>query len=170
MLSIREEKLKDIPAIRKVNEKAFNGLIEASLVDLLRETNKITISLVATLNDKVVGHILFSPVTIESNPGNLRGIGLAPLSVLPELQNRGIGLSLVIQGLIESRKKGYDLVFVLGDKNYYSRFGFKPAILYDLSNEYQADESFMVVELRKGALNAVSGLVKYQPEFNEPDS
>ena len=167
MFSIREEKLKDISAIRKVNESAFNGLIEANLVDLLREANKVTISLVATVKDKVVGHILFSPVTIESNSNNLRVAGLAPLAVLPEYQNRGIGSSLVTQGLEENRKKGYAVVVVVGHKNFFSSFGFTRASVYGLNNEYNVDENFMVVELREGVLNAVHGLVKYQPEFKE---
>jgi putative acetyltransferase len=167
MLSIRDEKPLDVSAIRKVHETAFNGVTEANLVDLLRATHKATISLVATIHDNVIGHIVFSPVTIESNPTNLRGMGLAPLAVLPDYQNRGIGSHLVTHGLDESRKRGYDLVVVLGDKKYYSRFGFKRASLYGLGNEYQADESFMALELREGVLNAVSGIVKYQPKFNE---
>jgi putative acetyltransferase len=167
MLLIREEKLCDISEIRKVNERAFNGPIEAHLVDLLREANKATISLVATFNDKLVGHILFSPITIESSSKNVRGLGLAPIAVLPEYQRRGIGSRLVTQGLEESRSKGYDLVVVLGHKTYFPRFGFKRASLYGLSNEYSADESFMVLELRKGVLSAIRGLVKYQLEFRE---
>ena len=89
------------------------------------------------------------------------------MAVLPEYQKRGIGSRLVIQGLEESRKQGYDLVVVLGHKNYYSRFGFKRASVYGLGNEYNVDENFMVLELREGALNAVSGIVKYQPEFKK---
>jgi putative acetyltransferase len=167
MLLIRTEKQSDISAIRKVNERAFKGSIEARLVDLLREANRATISLVATFDDRVVGHILFSPITIESNLRNIRGLGLAPLAVLPEYQRRGIGSSLVTKGLEECRKKGCDIVVVLGDVRYYTRFGFKHARLYGLSNEYNVDENFMALELKEGTLNSVSGLVRYQPEFKE---
>lgn len=170
MILIREEQTRDIPAIRNVNECAFMGTIEANLVDLLRDANKAIISLVATHNDKVVGHILFSSVTFEQNPRNIRGVGLAPMAVLPEYQKQGIGSRLVIQGLKVSRTQGYDLVIVLGHKSYYSRFGFKQASVYGLGNEYQADESFMVLELRKGTLTAVNGTVKFQPEFLKADS
>lgn len=167
MLLIRREKQSDISAIRKMNESAFKGPIESRLVDLLREANKATISLVATFDNRVVGHILFSSITIELNHKNTRGLGLAPLVVLPEYQRRGIGSSLVTKGLEECREKGYDIVVVLGDVPYYTRFGFKRASLYDLSNEYNVDENFMALELKEGALNSVSGLVKYQPEFKE---
>ena len=167
MLLIRREKRSDIPSIRKVNESAFKGYKEARLVDLLRESIKATISLVATIDDKVVGHILFSPVTIELDPKNARGLGLAPLAVLPKYQKKGIGSCLVNEGLEECRAKGYDIVVVLGDASYYTRFGFKRASLYRLENEYDADENFMVLELKKGVLGSVSGLVRYQPEFKE---
>ena len=170
MLRVRREQPTDIPAIRKINERAFNGLVEVHLVDLLREASKATISLVATFDDKLVGHILFSPVTIEFNPKNLKGLGLAPIAVLPEHQKQGIGSRLVTQGLEESRKKGYDLVVVLGHVSYFPLFGFKRASLYGLSNEYDVDESFMALELKEGALSSVHGVVRYQPEFKEAET
>jgi len=170
MLRVRREQATDIPAIWKINERAFNGSVEARLVDLLREANKATISLVAMLNDELVGHILFSPVTIEYNPRNLRGLGLAPIAVLPEYQKQGIDSRLVMQGLEESRNKGYDLVVVLDHVSYFPLFGFKRASLYGIINEYDVDESFMALELRGGALNAVHGVVKYQVEFKEAET
>jgi len=170
MYVIRRETQGDISAIRKVNESAFKGSTEARLVDLLREANKATISLVATFDSRVVGHILFSPITIVTNPKNTRGLGLAPLAVLPEYQKRGIGSSLVTKGLEECREKGYDIVVVLGDIPYYTRFGFKRASLHGLSNEYSVDENFMALELKEGALNSISGLVKYQKEFKKAEA
>jgi putative acetyltransferase len=169
VLFIRREKQSDISAIRKVNESAFKGSVEARLVDLLREANKAIISLVAVFDNRVVGHILFSQIAIKPNPKNTRGLGLAPLAVLPEYQRRGIGSCLVIKGLEECREKGYDVVVVLGDVPFYTRFGFKRASLYGLRNEYNVDENFMVLELKKGALDSISSLVKYQTEFKEAE-
>lgn len=170
MLRVRREKPIDIPAIRKGNERAFNGSVEARLVDLLRDANKATISLVATFNDELVGHILFSPVTIGYNPKNMSCLSLAPIAVLSEYQKQGIGSRLVTQGLKESRNKGYDLVVVLGHASYFPLFGFKRASLYNLGKEYNIDESFMALELKEGAPNVVHGVVKYQPEFKEAEA
>jgi putative acetyltransferase len=165
MVLIRPEQSSDRAAIRHVNEQAFKRPDEANLVECLREAGKTAISLVATCHQPVVGHILFSPVSIEFNNRRIRGLGLAPLAVLTEYQQRGIGSQLVHHGLEVSKEQGYDLVVVLGHKEYYSRFGFRRASVYGLRNEYQADESFRVLELRTGTLNTVSGLVKYPSEF-----
>ena len=159
MLLIRPEEYIDHAAIRRVNERAFKGPDEAYLVENLRDAGKAIVSLVATCHEHVVGHILFSPVSIAINPRRVRGLGLAPLAVLPEYQCRGIGSQLVHRGLKESKAQGYDLVVVLGAQEYYSRFGFKRASVFGLRNVYQADENFRVLELRTGTVHAVSGLV-----------
>jgi putative acetyltransferase len=165
---IRPEKPEDIPAIRIVNELAFGGAAEADLVDALRRNGKATISLVAEDDGRVVGHILFSPVTIETSERELVGVGLAPMSVIPERQNQRIGSLLVEEGLRRCREDGHRFVVVLGHPNYYPRFGFVPAGRFGIKSEYDvADEVFMVMELREGALRECAGMVKYQPEFNE---
>ena len=153
--------------IRKVVESAFNGSVEARLVELLRDANKAIVSLVATLDDRAVGQIMFSPIIIELNPKHARGLGLAPLAVLPKYQGRGIGTNLVVRGIEECREEGYDIVVVLGDEPFYSRFGFKRASIYGLKNEYNADENLTVLELKVDALRSIGGLVRYQPEFKE---
>jgi putative acetyltransferase len=91
MFLIREEESNDSAAIRKVNETAFNEPVEAKLIGLLREAKKVICSLVATVNEQIVGHILFSSITVESNPHNVKGLGLAPIAVLPSCQNKRIG-------------------------------------------------------------------------------
>jgi putative acetyltransferase len=167
MIEIRIERPDDIAAIRDVNERAFGESAEARLVDQLRASNKAVISLVAQHGDQVVGHILFSPVTIANAPEAFRGAGLAPMSVLPEFQHQGIGSRLVRDGLVACQDAGYDVVVVLGHVGYYPRFGFAKAQDYGLENEYDAADAFMVLELRKGALEGIGGLVKFAPEFHE---
>jgi putative acetyltransferase len=165
---VRSEEPEDIAAIRIVNERAFGNAAEADLVDALRRNGKATISLVAEDDGRVVGHILFSPVTIETGERELVGVGLAPMSVIPERQNQQIGSLLVEEGLRRCREDGRRFVVVLGHPGYYPRFGFVPASRFGIKSEYDvADEVFMVMELREGALRGRQGIVKYQPEFNE---
>ena len=167
MIEVREETPSDLPGIRYVNEQAFGGPAEAHLVDMLRASGKVVVSLVAVLQDRVLGHILFSPVTVSHIPDNFRGVGLAPLSVLPEFQNTGIGSRLVRDGLDACKRLKYDAVVVLGHTHYYPRFGFKRAKDYGLDNEYEALDAFMVLELNQGVLKTIRGLVQYAPEFGD---
>jgi putative acetyltransferase len=167
MIEIRREQPGDIGSIREVHVLAFGGDAEAQLVDLLRKRNKASVSLVAVSQHRVVGHILFSPISISSAPQNFRGLGLAPLAVLPEFQNLGIGSQLTRVGLELCREANYDLVVVLGHEHYYPRFGFSRAKDHGLDNEYGAVDAFMVLELVPGTLQKVGGLVQYAPEFRE---
>jgi len=172
VIEIRTERLKDSPAIREVHRQAFHpSPDEAHLVELLRRAGKASISLVALSGGQVIGHVLFSPVTVvPALPGPLRALGLAPIGVLPAFQRQGIGSKLIDRGLHDCQSGGYDWVVVLGDPRYYSRFGFTPARAYQLENEFGADEAFMVLELRAGALDGIRGLVRYQPEFGQAGS
>jgi putative acetyltransferase len=167
MIEVRAERPDDIHAIRHVNERAFGAPAEAMLVDRLRAAKKTSVSLVAQDGDRIVGHILFSPVTVANAPASFRGVGLAPMSVLPEYQRRGIGSRLVRAGLVACQEARFDIVVVLGHVGYYPRFGFAPAKDRGLENEYGASDAFMALELRKGALQAISGLVTFAPEFRE---
>jgi putative acetyltransferase len=170
MIVIRAETTKDQAAIRRVNELAFARRNEADLVDALREKAAPIVSLVAALDEKVVGHIFFSPVTIESETAAFTAMGLAPMAVLPEYQNQGIGSHLVREGLKECERHGHEIVVVLGHPAYYPRFGFKAASLKGLRSEYDVpDEVFMVTELKPDALAGRKGLVKYHPEFGKDD-
>src|ERR1700754_4219750 len=99
MISIRPEQADDQNAIYRVNERAFNTSDEALLVDQLRQNGKVILSLVAVHDGQVVGHILFSPIVIATAGRTIDGVGLAPMAVLPEFQNQGIGSQLVKAGL-----------------------------------------------------------------------
>ena len=168
MVSIRPEVSEDAADIRRVNEEAFDGTVEADLVDRLRQRQAFTFSLVAVYKGKIAGHILFSPVTIESENRSFPAVGLGPMAVLPAYQNRGIGSRLVSAGLQECRRLSFTSAIVLGHPNYYPRFGFVPASAYGIKCEYDVpDDVFMALELSKGALVERSGIAKYQPEFNE---
>jgi len=167
-IRIRAETTEDHESIRRVNTLAFARNNEADLVDALRENARPHISLVATLDDKVVGHIFFSPVSVECDAGAFNAMGLAPMAVLPAHQNQRIGSQLVRAGLRECGRIGENIVVVLGHSNYYPRFGFAPASLKGLRSEYDVpDEVFMVTELSEGALNGRTGLVKYHREFRK---
>jgi len=96
---IWQEKKQDISSIRRVNELAFGQKAEADLVDALRDHGAVTLSLVALEGERVVGHILFSPVTFEQEGSAVKAVGLGPMSVLPEYQNTASALSLFAPGL-----------------------------------------------------------------------
>jgi putative acetyltransferase len=166
MLFIRRERPEDIAAIHKVHELAFGRRAEADLVDALRTSGKATLSLVALEDGHIVGHILFSPVTIDAADRMFPAVGLAPMAVLPERQRHGIGSQLVKAGLLECRNAGYECVVVLGHPTYYPRFGFVQASRYGLKSEYEVpDEAFMVWAWHDEVLRDRGGVVRYQPEF-----
>ena len=162
---IRREEAADVEAVGVVNRRAFEGGAEAALVDALRGVPG-AVSLVAAAGGRVVGHILFTPVDVEGVGPAAKGLGLGPMAVLPEHQRQGIGSQLVRAGLSECRAAGCGFVVVLGHAEYYPRFGFEPAWLRHLQCEFDAPrDSFMVLELRAGALSGAPGLVRYRPEF-----
>ena len=168
MIIIRPETAADVAQIHQVNELAFGSPSEAKLVEQLRAVADPQISLVAVKDSHVVGHVFFSPVSIETNDSGAVILGLAPMAVLPEYQNQGIGSQLVRAGLQSCQRIGCDVVVVVGHPEYYPRFGFVPAKPKGLSCEYPVpDEVFMVAELKPGALNGRRGVVKYLPAFAE---
>jgi putative acetyltransferase len=165
-LSIRGEKAADREAVFEVHSRAFETQAEARLVDALREVADPFISLVAVLDGAVVGHVLFTPTTLPGGVDRGRTIGLAPLAVLPAHQNRGIGSRLVRAGLTACRNAGRDVVFVLGHEGFYPRFGFRPAAKHGFLYQGAENRHFMVVGLRRGAMNGMSGSVRFLPEFD----
>jgi putative acetyltransferase len=167
VIVVRPERPEDIAAIRAVHCAAFPADAEARLVDRLRARGQACVSLVAEVDGAVVGHVLFSPVSIIATSGLCAGLGLAPVAVLPAHQRGGVGSALIRAGLAQCRAEGCGFVVVLGHPTYYPRFGFRRASEVGLGNEYGADEAFMVLELRPGSLPAGGGLVRYGPEFGE---
>jgi putative acetyltransferase len=168
MVNIRAETPEDIASIHRVNKEAFGDTGEVELVDKLRNRGVVTLSLVATDGNKVVGHILFSTVTVATGPSGFEVIGLAPMAILPDYQRKGISSQLVRAGLEGCRRFGHEIVGVLGHSDYYQRFGFVPAKSEGIDCEFEVpDEAWMVLELQEGALTGRSGTVKYSPEFHE---
>ena len=168
MLVIRPEATEDLAAIRNVNVEAFGSSVEADLIEQLRSRQAYMLSLVATDGDRVIGHILFSPVAIESEKTSFEALGLGPMAVLPAYQRKGIGSQMVRAGLEECRRLGHEIVVVLGHPDYYPRFGFIPAKPRGIECEFEVpEEAWMLLELKEGVLAGRSGVVKYQPEFSE---
>ncbi|MBW2003311.1 MAG: N-acetyltransferase [Deltaproteobacteria bacterium] len=169
MITIREEQHQDRNAIREVNIQAFGQNQEADLVDKIRLSCNDLISLVALIQNTIVGHICFSPVTIETKAKKtIRGMGLAPMAVLPAFQRQGVGTELVRGGIARVRKKGFPFIIVLGHASYYPRFGFEPASRYEIRCEWDVpDSAFMILLLDESQMRESAGLARYLPEFAE---
>ena len=148
-----------------MNTAAFETRLEGDLVDIVRHTTDPIISLVADDGEKIIGHILFSPVTLSGHR-DARIMGLAPMAVLPGEQRRGIGSALVREGLTRSKNLGYGAVVVVGHPNYYPRFGFRPAATFNLKSEYDVpDDVFLALELTPNYLQGKAGTIHYHSAF-----
>ena len=121
---VHEELPDDHDAIHEVNRQAFNGDAEAILVNRLRTSGAIVVSLVAVKNGEIVGNILFSDLHLETELAVIHAASLAPMAVAPEFQRQGIGSALVRRGLELCRERGKSVVVVVGHPEYYPRFGF----------------------------------------------
>jgi putative acetyltransferase len=162
MPSFRPEQPPDIPAIRAIHAGSFPTDAEARLVDLLRETGALSVSLVAEVSGVAVGHVAFSPVQVASG---CVGAGLAPVAVLPSFRRQGIAASLIQAGLAECYSAGFRWAVVLGSPAYYARFGFQPAANFGLTDEYGGGNAFQVVALVPGGIPSNEGLVRYALPF-----
>ena len=163
-VAIRPEHSADVIGVRQVNERAFGRPAEADLVDALRGSDG-SISIVATMAEAVIGHIMFTPVALD-DAADVRVAGLAPMAVLPEHQRAGVGAHLIRAGLVACREHGYAAVIVVGHPEYYPRFGFAPAHGYGLRCEFPVPpEAYMVAVLDAHVLPHLTGLVRYRPEF-----
>lgn len=168
-MGIRRENGWDAPEVRRLVTAAFGRRAEAELVDKLRETDGFVpqLSLVADNSGVIVGHVMFTHVTLESDPP-VKVLALAPVSVYPAFQNRGIGRALISRGLAIAEELGEPLVVVLGHPEYYPRFGFVRASTLGITSPWPdiPDDAFMVKPL--GAYREeMKGTVRYPPEFDE---
>ena len=159
---IRPERPEDVLAIHHLHEEAFPTSVEARLVDALRASRRLLVSLVAEEAGEIVGHVALSPVSAGASRG---GLGLAPLAVASGCRRRGVAARLVRAGLDASRRAGSAFVVVLGEPAYYERFGFTAASGWGLLDEYGAGPAFQVLELRPGGVPRGAGLVRYVDEF-----
>lgn len=165
---IRTEKSGDYKDISRVNDLAFGQKNEGTLVEKLRKKPGFLpgLSLVAELEGKIVGHILFFPIQIVHKEKTFPSLALAPMCVLPEYQNQGIGTRLANEGFAAAKSLGFASVIVLGHENYYPRLGFEQARKWNIRAPFDVpSQYFFALELVPGALNGVSGTVQYPDEF-----
>ncbi len=169
---IRKERTSDHQAVNDITRLAFEQDAEATLIDRLRSNEHAFIpdlSLVAAIGPDVIGHMLFTKIYIvDDNQREFTSLALAPVSVAPAFQNRGVGSMLIKHGLEVATQLGYTSVIVLGHEHYYPRFGFYPAKKWGINPPFDVPENaFMAMELVEDGLTDVSGTVHYPPEFEE---
>ena len=168
MITIRQEKSEDIPLVYSVIEQAFKRDAEAKLADKLRQACADHLSLVAEDDGVIVGHIMFTPVLLK-NDKDIKGMGLAPMAVLPARQRQGLGTQLVKSGLAILKEKGCPFVIVLGHPDYYPRFGFQPASRFSIRSQWEGvpEEAFMLLVFDDNDMRNISGTAIFRDEFNE---
>jgi putative acetyltransferase len=163
LLEIREEHPSDVAVIRDLNRRAFEQDQEGNIVDALRSNGAALLSMVATLNGQVVGHIMYSPLVL----GEVTGAALGPMAVLPAHQRQGIGTKLVEAGNRKLKDEGCPFIIVVGHPNYYPRFGFVPANTHGIECEWEVPtDAFMLLVLDESKMQGVAGLAKYRHEFS----
>src|SRR3989344_4803395 len=145
---VRTETSNDYQAVFGLNAKAFGQENESRLVDALRKGDAFVpeLSLVAEMNGKIVGHILFTKIKIGNSKHE--SLALAPMAVAPDAQRQGVGSALMEAGLKKVAELGFDSVVVLGHEWYYPKFGFKPASNWSITTDYNSPESTFAIEIK----------------------
>ncbi|WP_010530572.1 GNAT family N-acetyltransferase [Lentibacillus jeotgali] len=175
---IRQEQEIDYESTEKVVKIAFvsaeqSDQDEHNLVSRIRKSDVLVpeLSLVAVDKDKneILGHILLSKVLIGNGDNQkVKSLALAPVSVLPDYQNKGIGTSLIKRVLEKAKELRYQSIIVLGHPEYYPKFGFKKASLWQIKAPFAVpEEALMAIELQEGSLDNVSGVIEYPSVFFE---
>lgn len=172
---IRQEKERDYKLSENLIEKAFKDVENSDhkehlLVAKLRKSDIFVpeLSLVAEEDGKVVGHILLTKLIIKNEENIHNTLALAPVSVLPVYQNKGVGSNLIRESLKIAKEIGLKSVILLGHNKYYPRFGFKPACIWGIKAPFEVpNEAFMALELEARGLDGIGGTVVYSKEFLE---
>ncbi len=163
-VAVRPASREDAAAIRAVHLAAFPTSAEAELVTRLDEDHDSEISLVAEQSGEIVGHVLLSRMKASAGGQALRALGLGPVGVLPGVQGSGVGSALIRSALAIAETLGEDVVFVLGEPDYYSRFGFSAEAAAPFESPY-AGPFFMAVRLRPDAVPSGPGEARYARAF-----
>jgi len=170
-ITIRIENINDYYDVYNLNKIAFKEDEEARLVDLLRKSTAFIpeLSIVAIIEDNIVGHILFTKIKIIDDKGNQNeSLALAPMAVSPNYQKSGIGGQLIKKGLDKAREMNFKSVIVLGHEKYYPKFGFEPTTKWGITSPFDVPTNvFMGLELVDDGLKNVSGIVQYAKEFDK---
>jgi len=164
-LAIRPDTDEDRKTVWNLNHEAFGVEDEANLVDALRDGGFVEVSLVAEEDGEIVGHILFSRLTIVTDDRIVDALSLAPMAVLPSHQRQGIGSKLVEAGLEACPQQIHKIVVVLGHPEFYPRFGFSAELARPLESPFGGGEAWMAKELVPGVLSGVEGRIEYPPPF-----
>lgn len=161
-VSIRRELPTDVESIRQIHESAFESLLEAELVDNLQAEGDAILSLVAVREETAVGHILFSRLSALEARG-LRASALGPLGVVPEFRGLGIGSALIRAGIAHLRADSEDLILVLGDPDFYGKFGFRADAARVFQTPY--DGPHLQAMALSDAGHLAQGVLRYAPAF-----
>jgi putative acetyltransferase len=164
MIVVRSEETRDVADVHRLLEGAFGGPAEAQLVERLRQDGDLVLSLVVVSEDEIVGYAGFPRLILAADGEELKVCGLAPLAVRPDRQRHGIGSALARQGLAMLTESGEGLVFVLGDTDYYARFGFDAEAAAGFTCVY-AGPHFQVRRLQFAAPS--SGTIRYPRAFDD---